>query len=218
MKRMTRTPSGLAVPELAEITVHGHTRAAFLTRAALAAGAVAGMGAISPFTQRALAQSAGGDVEILNFALTLEHLEAGFYERALADVSGLDGELRELAQQLQEDETAHVDTLTSTIEDLGGTPVEAPGLDFGEAFASVEDFLKLANTLEDTGVSAYNGAAPMIESTEILAAAGSIVQIEARHAALIRLRRDEPPAPQDFDESSTVDEVTEAITPLLASG
>ena len=67
------------------------------------------------------------------------------------------------------------------IADLGGTPVKAPGVDFGGAFANGKSFLKLAQTLEDTGVSAYNGAAPAIESTEVLGAAGSIVQVEARH-------------------------------------
>ena len=88
----------------------------------------------------------------------------------------------------------------ATIKQLGGKPVAAPGVDFGKAFANEESFLELAQTFEDTGVSAYNGAAPEIESTEVLAAAGSIVQVEARHAAAIRLLRGENPAPMGFDD------------------
>ena len=67
-------------------------------------------------------------------------------------------------------------------------------MDFGDAFASEKAFLKLAQTLEDTGVSAYNGAGPMIKRAEVLGAAGSIVQIEARHAAPdpARERQDDP--------------------------
>ncbi len=77
-------------------------------------------------------------------------------------------------------------------------------------------FLKLAQTLEDTGVSAYNGAAPSIKSKDVLAAAGSIVQIEARHAAVIRLLRGQKPAPNAFDPALTKQQVLDAVTPLIA--
>ncbi len=77
-------------------------------------------------------------------------------------------------------------------------------------------FLKLAQTLEDTGVSAYNGAGPSIKSKDVLAAAGSIVQIEARHAAVIRLLRGQQPAPNAFDPALTKEQVLTAVTPLIA--
>jgi len=64
-------------------------------------------------------------------------------------------------------------------------------------------------------VSAYNGAAPAIESTDVLAAAGSIVQIEARHAAAIRLQRGEAPAPAAFDEALTDQAVLDAVQPFI---
>jgi hypothetical protein len=201
-------------PELSLIRVTGTTRAAFLTRATLAAGALAGLGALPPFVSGALAQG-GGDVDILNFALTLEHLEAAFYEQAVAAVPGLSDDVRTLARELARNEAEHVKALREAVRSLDGTPAERPGVDFGGAFAGQESFLRVANVLEDTGVSAYNGAGPMLESKELLAAAGSILQVEARHAALIRLERDRPPAPLAFDKASSKRAVLKAVEPFL---
>jgi hypothetical protein len=201
-------------PELADIEVHGSTRSQFLARATLAAGAVYGAGAVTPFVRGALAAS--GDVEILNFALTLEYLEAGFYATALKQVNGMSSDTRKLAEELAANEEAHVKALTTAIKGAGGRPVAMPAVDFGQAFSSEATFLKTANTFEDTGVSAYNGAAPAIRSAAILGAAGSIVQVEARHAALIRLARGKPPAPKAFDMASEQADVLTAVKPFLA--
>jgi rubrerythrin len=205
----------LAAPELAVIDVKGHTRQAFLMRGAIAAGSVYGLSAVGPFVREAIAQDGGGDVEILNFALTLEFLEAAFYEQALQQTSGLSSEVKKLATTIGENEAEHVAALKKTITDLGGKPTAAPMVDFGKAFASEKSFLELAQTLEDTGVSAYNGAAPMIESKDVLGAAGGIVQVEARHAAAIRLQRGENPAPEAFDKALGTDEVLEAVKPFV---
>ncbi len=205
----------LAAPELAAIEIHGMTRASFMMKSALAAGAVYGGSVVSPFVSKALAQENAGDVEILNFALTLEFLEAAFYEQAGKQVKGLSGEVKTIAQELESNEKEHVDALTQTITQLGGKPVEAPGVDFGNAFGSEKSFLKLAQTFEETGVSAYNGAATEIQSKEVLGAAGSIVQVEARHAAAIRLQRDQNPAPRAFDETLSMDEVLKAVKPFV---
>jgi rubrerythrin len=207
----------LAAPELAAIDVKGHTRQAFIVRGAVAAGSVYGLAAVGPFVRQAIAQEGGGDVEILNFALTLEFLEAAFYEEALKKTSGLSSEVKKLATEIGENEAEHVEALKSTITDLGGKPTAAPGVDFGKAFASEKSFLELAQTLEDTGVSAYNGAAPMIKSKDVLAAAGGIVQVEARHAAAIRLQRGENPAPEAFDKTLSTDEVLKAVQPFVKS-
>ena len=204
----------LAVPELATVEITGMTRHAFILRGAMTAGAVYGLGAVSPFVGSAMAQEGGGDVEILNFALTLEYLEADFYKQGM-EKAGLSGDVAALAKEIHDNEMEHVEALKATIEQLGGTPAEEPTFDFGAAVNSEEAFLKLANTLEDTGVSAYNGAATSIESVEVLAAAGGIVQVEARHAALIRLTRGTEPAPLSFDKPSTTDEVLAAVKPLI---
>ena len=79
--------------------------------------------------------------------------------------------------------------LTGLVGSLGGEPTPEPEVDFGNAFSSQTSYLELAQVFEDTGVSAYNGAGPELESKEALATAGTIVQIEGRHAALIRMMR-----------------------------
>jgi serine-rich repeat adhesion-like glycoprotein len=207
----------LAAPELEAVEVTGSTRGAFLLRGALATGALLGGSAVSPFVGRALAQETGGDADILNFALTLEYLEAAFYDRAVGKGRGMSSETRRLARELRDNETAHVDALKETIKRLGAKPVKAPTVGFGDVFTSERTFLKLAQTLEDTGVSAYNGAAPQIKSTEVLGAAGSIVQVEARHAALIRLMRGQDPAPDAFDPSLDKQQVLDAVMPFVRS-
>ncbi len=204
----------LAVPELAAIEVKGTTRQAFLVRGAVTAGAVYGLSAVGPFVNQAMAQDDGGDVDILNFALTLEYLEAAYYNQALKQVR-LSGDVKSLAKTISRDENEHVAALMGTIKDLGGTPVKAPGVDFGNAFKNQKSFLKLAQTLEDTGVSAYNGAAPAIQSKEVLGAAGSIVQVEARHAAAIRLLNGEQPAAGAFDKALDQMQVLAAVKPFV---
>lgn len=201
-------------PELNQIEIRGMTRSAFLVRSALAAGAAYGTAAVTPFTGRALAQ--GSDLDILNYALTLEFLEAAFYTQGVRR-AGLSGSNLALAKELRDNETEHVDALTRTIRSSGGKPVAAPEVDFGEAFKDEKSFLDLAVTLEDTGVSAYNGAAPKIQLPEVLAAAGSIVQIEARHAALVRLANDATPVPEAFDEPLEQDAVLKAVQPFIKS-
>ena len=209
--------SSLVAPELGAIKVHGMTRESFLLRTTLAAGATYGALSATGLISKALAESGAGDVDILNFALTLEFLETEFYVLAAKQVKGLSEYESKLTKELRDNEQEHVDALTATIKKLGGKPVAKPTFDFGGAFGSRATYLKTANTLEDTGVSAYNGAAPLIASGEVLGAAGGIVQIEARHAAMIRLVRNKPPAPSAFDKASEMDAVLAAVKPFIAA-
>jgi rubrerythrin len=201
------------VPELDAVEVEGMSRGAFLVKGALTVGTVYGATAVGPFVAQAFAQSSGGDVEILNFALTLEYLEADFYKRGLK--LGLSGDVRKFAAEFGDHESQHVDALTQTVKKLGGKPAPKPKFVF--PMNDQASFLKLAQTLEDTGVSAYNGAAPSIQSKEVLAAAGSIVQIEARHAARIRLQNKTTPAPDAFDQALDTQAVLDAVKPLIKS-
>lgn len=191
------------------IQISGISRQAFILRGALAAGAVYGGGMVAPFVGTALAQS--GDADILNFALTLEYLEADFYKKATG--LKLSSKAAKLAKELAEHEAEHVLALKKAITSLGAKPVRSPVFSF--PISDEASFLKLAQTLEDTGVSAYNGAAPSITSKDILAAAGSIVQVEARHAAAIRLLRGEVPAPEAFDRTLDKPAVLKAVKPLI---
>jgi hypothetical protein len=205
-------------PELEQIEFEAIDRSSFLMKGILAAGATYGAFAAGPLLRKAFAQGGGseGDIEILNFALTLEYLETAFYEEA-GKQAKLSSDVAALAKTFGEQEAEHVDGLTQAIEDLGGKPVKAPGVDFGDAFSSEDAFLQTAITFEDLGVSAYNGAGPMISSKDLLATAGAIVQVEARHAAAIRNAAGEDAAPDAFDPTLTVDEVTKAVEPFLAA-
>jgi rubrerythrin len=209
----------LAHPELAGVEVVDESggdlsRSDVILKGALAAGAVYGTFMVGPYVRKALAMSSGnGDVNILNFALTLEYLESTFYKEAMTRAKA-SGELKSLISLLAEDEKQHVEALTATIKSLKGKPVAEPKFEF--PYSDTAGFLKLAQTFEDTGVSAYNGAAPMIKSKEVLGAAGSIVQVEARHAAAIRLQNKEEPAPEAFDPSLTEAQVLKAVEPFIA--
>jgi len=189
------------------------SRSEVILKGALAAGAVYGTFMAGPFVRKALAMNGGGDVDVLNFALTLEYLEAKFYEEAKGR-AGARGELKALVNLLAKDEAAHVDALTATIKELGGKPVAEPKFEF--AYDDTAGFLELAQTFEDTGVSAYNGAAPQIKSKEVLGAAGSIVQVEARHAAAVRGQRGEEPAPDAFEPALGEPQVLKAVEPFIA--
>ena len=171
------------------------------------------------------------DVDILNYALTLEHLEAEFYKMGLEDFSDkelmnadtvcnrLSGQTRQqipdFVRTVRDHEVAHVDQITAVIKDLGGDPVEAAEYDFG--YESASDFLEVAAALENTGVAAYAGAGPDIESRDLVAAALSILSVEARHAAHFNFVNGEPPAPDAFDEALPMDEVLEIAGQFIVS-
>jgi hypothetical protein len=206
----------LAQPELAGVSIDSDSedisRSEVILKGALAAGAVYGALAVGPFVGRALAMTESGDVGILNFALTLEYLEAAFYKEAKSRAKA-SGDLKSLIDLVGRDEEEHVGALTETIKKLGGKPVAEPKFDF--PYSGTAGFLKLAQTFEDTGVSAYNGAAPQIKSAEVLEAAGSIVQVEARHAAAIRLQNGDEPSPVAFDPALPKAKVLKAVEPFI---
>jgi hypothetical protein len=209
------TDHDIASPELAACEVHGMTRSAFILRGALAAGAFYGTSSVAPFVSQAIAETGGGDAEILNFALTLEYLEADFYN-VKGKSLGLSGEAKRYAREFGAEESAHVSALSAAIKQLGGKPVAKPTFAFPAT--SEKSFLELASVLENTGVGAYNGAAPSLKSKQVLASAGSIVQIEARHAAAIDLLIGKSPTPNEgFDRPLTKKEVLAAAGPLIKS-
>ncbi|HVE92842.1 MAG TPA: ferritin-like domain-containing protein [Actinomycetota bacterium] len=160
-----------------------------MNRREMLKGAVAipGAAALHMLTARwALAQPADfpDDVAVLNYALTLEFLEAEFYNQGNAR-GLLSGKEEGYLRAIGDDENAHVAAISDTIKKLGGQPTAAPAVDFKDSFANRQKFLETSLAFENTGVSAYLGAAGFIKSKEILQAAAGIFGVEARHAAII---------------------------------
>lgn len=155
------------------------------------------------------AQAAITDVDILNFALNLEYLEAEFYTvattgRRIEDlgigvtgvgtlggtvggsVVSLDNRAMQVARDIANEEQMHVRLLRTA---LGSAAIAKPAINLaalGIGFANVNEFLTLARAFEDVGVTAYGGAAPLISSRAILAAAAGIALTEAQHAGVLR--------------------------------
>ena len=205
------TSSELTSPEMGAVEVHGMSRASFILRGAIATGAVYGATAVAPFVSNAFAASS--DLDILNFALTLEYLEADFYQ-AKGKTVGLSGQAKSVAKSFGEEEAEHVAALTKAITAAGGKPVKKPTFVF--PVTNQASFLKLAYVLENTGVGAYNGAGPALTNKMLLAAAGSIVQIEARHAATIGLLTNKSVTPNGaFDKPLGTKTVLAAVKPLI---
>ena len=126
------------------------------------------------------------DLKVLNYALTLEFLEADFYDKVIASGLVKDPKVASLAKKFGSTEQEHVDALTATIKKLGGKPVSAPKTNFQPTLdKGLKAVLETAATVENLGAAAYIGQAVNIKSNEVLAAALAIHSVEARHAAAL---------------------------------
>lgn len=159
--------------------------------------------ALGSMFKKAYAQNSAADVEgVLQFALTLEYLEAEFYTRGVAAVGLIpSGAALGAMTTIRDHENQHVTFLKTALMSMGKTPVNKPVFDFSagngsntgpfaNVFSNYDTFLAVAQTFEDTGVRAYKGQAPaLIGSGGVLTAALNIHSVEARHAAHIRQMR-----------------------------
>lgn len=171
--------------------VEGDTRLGFLKKAGITGGALVGGGAVLSALSPAVAGAATtrppssfgkGDVGILNYALTLEYLEAAFYNEAVAGGKITDTTTSAFLALVQKDENAHVAFLKKA---LGSKAVKKPKFDFKGTTKDPAMFAKTAQVLENTGVHAYFGQGGNIKTPAYLKAAVSILTIEARHAGII---------------------------------
>ncbi|HEY7121425.1 MAG TPA: ferritin-like domain-containing protein [Solirubrobacterales bacterium] len=176
-------------------------------------GMVASTSTVAP--DPALAEFGKGDLGIVNYALTLEYLEAAFY----ADVarSGLfKGQDLALIKSIRSNEDQHVQALEGTVKKLGGKPAPKPKAQF--PIKSANQVLKLAATVENLGAAAYLGQAGAIESPEILAAALAIHTVEGRHASALNTLTDQPFTPDGaFAVPQTASEVLDQVKPFIAA-
>ena len=209
MSDTTNAPSTLALADidvdgaLREATERLPTREQFLRRggrAATVAVLVAGLlpeAAQARASKRDQAKAAADDNAILNFALTLEYLQAAFYTEA-ERVGSLHGALAEQARVVGSHERAHVKAFQKT---LGRAAVKSPSFNFRGATDNPKSFRATAVAFEDLAVGAYKEQLPKISSDAYLAAAISIHSVEARHAAWIRYLAGIVPAEHAFDAS-----------------
>jgi rubrerythrin len=208
---------------IGEVSKQLRTRRSFMGDAAKVGVGAAALSAVGAGTAVGNDDSDSGpnDIDILNYALTLEHLEYAFYDEFLANHT--EGEVEGSAvanyfarptlqfstyqqiQDVRDHEEAHVDALTQTINDLGGTPVEPAEYEF--PYETMEEFVAIADRLEAVGVSAYAGAAPMIDNEEVLKAALSIHSVEAEHQTYFQLLHLQRPAPDAFNMARSMDAV-----------
>jgi rubrerythrin len=133
------------------------------------------------------------DLAILEFALTLERLEAAFYKEAIASGALTDTNIRALAGVIHEHEATHVATLGKVIRSLHHRVPAAPKFDFQGTTTDQGKFISTAFVLENTGVHAYLGQAGNLKSKALLEAAASIVTVEARHAAAVAVLLNQTP-------------------------
>jgi len=192
----------------------GQTRGGLFRRAGAAAGGLGVAMALLGGTGTAGAREGGSkknDIKILNYALTLEYLEAAFYKEALAR-GGFSGSVLNFAQVVYGHEATHVQTLKGV---LGAKAVASPSFDFKGTTRKWSTFLRTSKVLEDTGVAAYQGQAPLIHQNAVLAPAGAILAVEARHAAWVRdllyAGKSVKPAPEAFSTPMSMSEVLSAV-------
>ena len=142
------------------------------------------------------ASPAASDIDVVNFALTLEYLEADFYTRVL-DAGIFSGTVEGLLEGIRDNEREHVDALRGIVEKLGGSAARRPQTVF-PLNGGRQRVLKLAASLENTGAAAYLGQADQIMGRDVLASAVAIHTVEGRHAAALNRLVGEPFAPDGF--------------------
>lgn len=197
------------------------SRRGLFTRAAARLGAAATAPAVlAVASTEAFGQGLPGQVvEVLNFALTLEYLEAEFYQIALSTRGLIPGRYRAVFAQIGKHEIEHVRTLRGA---LGGAAVAKPHFDFtarGQypgVFSDFETFATLSSTFEDLGVAAYKGQAGNLMGTPALSTALRIHSVEARHAAEVRRVRGLLGFDGPLDAPKTKEEVLAAAGPFIA--
>ena len=197
------------------------SRRDLFTKAAAKLGAVASAPAVlSVASTEAFGQALPAQVvEVLNFALTLEYLEAEFYQTALRTRGLIPGRYRPVFQQIGKHEVAHVRTLTGA---LGAAAVQKPRFDFTgrgqypDVFSNFSTFAAVSSTFEDLGVAAYKGQAGNLQGTPVLTTALQIHSVEARHAAEVRRVRGTFGWDGAFDQPLTKAQVLAAAAPFIA--
>ncbi|GAA6016200.1 hypothetical protein JCM11491_003767 [Sporobolomyces phaffii] len=194
-------------------------KSTFFALSAVAALATSAFAASEPTMEKVIKRDTAKptDVEILNFALTLEFLERNFYADALKKFSAADfqkagypAKVHERFVTLSQQEAQHVKLLSTA---LGEASTKQCKYIFG--LSSVKAVVATARLLENVGVAAYSGAAPDISNPAYLAVAASIVTVEARHASLLNEAQGASGFPEAYDSPLTYSQVFSLASPLI---
>lgn len=165
------------------------------------------------------AQYGEGDIGILNYALTIEFVEAAFYANALRgeQMSGSKASekyRRETFEQFEQEEKEHIAALTRAVERLDGAPVDEPETRF--RLSSLAGILDTASTLENLTAAAYLGQLNEVESPSALETMLSIHTVEGRHAAAVNTFADRPITPDGaFAEPASASSVLKSLEPFM---
>lgn len=237
--------AGDAVAGVSAGTPVGATRGAFLRKAGIGGVALVGGGAVfGGLVRPAWAGDPGdnvSDVDVLNYALTLEYLEATFYTQALGgsgttgvpasrarfsrgavssakQLKGFGGRVQRSVYPnltaIRNHEVQHVQFLRAG---LGSAAVGPATFDFSSALKSIGSFLATARLLENTGVMAYDGAIRYIDKGDYLQAGATIATVEARHASYLNLLNGGIPFPAAFDTPKKPSEIFAAAKGFITS-
>jgi rubrerythrin len=168
-------------------------------------------------TEDTAAKESGGDLEIVNYALTLEYLEADFYKQVVDSGEVTDRKIAEMAKMIGENEQEHVDALLAVAKNLG-KPAAKPKTKFDSVIqGGPEMILDTAASVENLGAAAYLGQASRIQSKEILSAALAIHTVEGRHAAALNTLVGKTIVPDGaFAKPASMGEVLESVKPFIA--
>lgn len=194
------------------------TRRRFISASALLLGGAAAH-TVVPTPLGAQDARVAQDIAVLNYALTLERLEADFYVRGLQQFGARDfasfgvANLFDRLRDIRDHEVAHVAILESVVEGLGGAPVR--GGEFVFPYTDPRSFLRVAQVLENTGVSAYDGAVALLRLPQLQTAGATIATVEARHAAYLNLVNGDNPFPAATDTPRSPGDIVAAIQPFV---
>ncbi len=168
-------------------------------------------------TKSTTAGTNAADLAIVQYALTLEHIETDFYNAVIDSGVVKTKALAEVAKMIRDNEQEHVDALTRTVKQLGGTP-KPPKTTFDAVIQGGEKkVLETAAVVENLGAAAYLGQAPRIKSKEVLAAALAIHTVEGRHAAALNTVVGKTIVPDGaFAKPASMAQVLPQIKPFLA--
>jgi rubrerythrin len=185
------------------------SRRGLLAAGALGAGATAALGGCGGDGNDSRRLPGASDVEIANYALTLEYLESDFYARAVANKLFL-GRRLHILETFAEQEARHVEALETSVGKLGGRTPQRPRAAF--SFRNSTVVLKIAQRVENLAAAAYLGQADQVRSKELLALLLSIHSVEARHATALNIELGKSATPTGaFARGASMDQVIDVL-------